>query len=404
MKMLEGVRVLDFTTNAAGPIVGAYFADYGAEVIKCEMPGGEVGRRFLYYANGMSTYACGKDRGKRCLEIKLSDPDAQKLILEQVKNFDLILTANKPGFMEKFGLGYEDVKKANPGIIYASLTPFGSAPSKYSNKPAYDICAVAMSGLNDQTGEASGPPTRIGAVIGDMCAAEGLFSACMLALFHKFRTGEGQFVDFSMVRNMIHLNASLQNQNKRGLVQGRTGNHNANMSPYGIYTGKTMSVVIGAVSPNTWNPLCDCMGRPDLKTAPGFANLAERGQNHLEVERIVTEWLNTFEDTKEAYDIIEKAGVACCPVMSAAQVWEDEEYHRLGWWVNFPMYPEWENTDAISNKHCPYFADFSGVSAEDRVPTPARHVGEDNYEILKEWGKTEEEAKALLTQWQASNV
>lgn len=116
MKMLEGVRVLDFTTNAAGPIVGSYFADYGAEVIKVEVPGGEAGRRFAYVANGISTYACGKDRGKKSIEIKLSDPAAQKLILEQVKNFDIVLVSNKPGFMEKFGLGYEEMRKVNPGI------------------------------------------------------------------------------------------------------------------------------------------------------------------------------------------------------------------------------------------------------------------------------------------------
>ena len=168
MKMLEGIKVLDFTTNAAGPIVGSYFADYGADVIKCEAPGGEAGRRFMLYANGMSTYACGKDRGKRCLEIKLSDPDAQKIILDAAKNADVILTSNKPGFMEKFGLGYEDVKKVNPGIVYGSLTPFGTKPSKYRDKPAYDICAVAMSGINDQTGEPDGNPTRLGNVLGDM--------------------------------------------------------------------------------------------------------------------------------------------------------------------------------------------------------------------------------------------
>ena len=405
MKMLEGIKVLDFTTNAAGPVVGAYFADYGADVIKCEAPGGEAGRRFMFYANGMSTYACGKDRGKRCLEIKLSDPDARKLLLDVVKDFDVILTSNRPGFMEKFGLGYEDVRKVNPGIVYGSLTPFGTQPSKYRDKPAYDICAVAMSGLNDQTGEPDGNPTRIGSVIGDMCGAEGFFASVLLALFHKMRTGEGQFVDFSLARNMLHINVSLQNQNKRGLIQSRTGNHNANMSPYGIYTGKTMSMVIGAVSPNTWNALCDCMERPDLKEDPNFATLPARRDHHKEVEKIFTDWLNTFEDTQVAYDMIEKAGVACCPVMTAQQVWNDEEYNRLGWFVNYPMYPEWEgNEDVASNKHCPFFADFSAFPNSERMAFPARHVGEDNMDVLTEWGLSEDEAKALLKQWGAANV
>ena len=219
MKMLEGIKVLDFTTNASGPKAATYLADYGAEVVKVEVPGGEGGRKFAFYVNGISTYACGKDRGKKSIEIKLSDPDAQKLLLDVVKDYDVLISSNKPGFLEKFGLGYEDVKKVNPGIVYAALTPFGYKPNKYSDKPSYDICAVAMSGLNAQTGERDGNPTRIGSVIGDMIGAEGFFAAIMLALFHKQRTGEGQFVDFSLVRNLVHINDTLQYHNKKGHIQ-----------------------------------------------------------------------------------------------------------------------------------------------------------------------------------------
>ena len=389
--MLEGIKVLDFTTNASGPKAATYFADYGAEVVKVEVPGGEGGRKFAFYVNGISTYACGKDRGKKSVEIKLSDPDAQKLLLDVVKDFDVLVSSNRPGFLEKFGLGYEDVKKVNPGIVYGALTPFGYKPNKYSNKPSYDICAVAMSGLNAQTGERDGNPTRIGSVIGDMIGAEGFFAALMIALFHKQRTGEGQFVDFSLVRNLVHINDTLQYHNKKGHIQYRSGNHNANMSPYGIYTGKTMSIVIGAVAPSTWNPLCDCMNRPDLKTDP---------------EQIITDWLMTFENTHDAYEMMEKAGVAVAPVMTPEEVWNDEEYNRLGWWVNFPMYPEWEGTDIISNKHCAYFADFSTIDEhpENRPANISTRIGENNYEVLEEWGKTEEEAKALLEKWGATNI
>ena len=103
--------------------------------------------------------------------------------------------------------------------------------------------------------------------------------------------------------------------------------------------------------------------------------------------------------------MIEKAGVACCPVMTAQQVWNDEEYNRLGWFVNYPMYPEWEgNEDVASNKHCPFFADFSAFPNSERMAFPARHVGEDNMDVLTEWGLSEDEAKALLKQWGAANV
>ena len=158
MKMLEGIKVLDFTINAAGPIVGAYFADYGAEVVKIEPPGGEAGRRFAYYVGGMSTYACGKDRGKKSIEMNLKDPEAIALIKKILPEYDVVLQSFKPGAMEKLGLGYEDLKAIKPDIIYCSLTAFGCKPSKYEFKPAYDICAVAMSGLNDQTGFPDGGP------------------------------------------------------------------------------------------------------------------------------------------------------------------------------------------------------------------------------------------------------
>lgn len=104
MKMLEGIKVLDFTTNASGPKAGTYFADYGAEVVKVEVPGGEGGRKFAFYVNGISTYACGKDRGKKSVEIKLSDPDAQKLLLDVVKDYDVIISSNKPGSLKSSAL------------------------------------------------------------------------------------------------------------------------------------------------------------------------------------------------------------------------------------------------------------------------------------------------------------
>lgn len=109
--MLEGIKVLDFTTNASGPKAGTYFADYGAEVVKVEVPGGEGGRKFAFYVNGISTYACGKDRGKKSVEIKLSDPDAQKLLLDVVKDYDVLISSNKPGSSRSSALATKMLKK-----------------------------------------------------------------------------------------------------------------------------------------------------------------------------------------------------------------------------------------------------------------------------------------------------
>lgn len=281
MKMLEGVRVLDFTTNAAGPIVGSYFADYGAEVIKVEVPGGEAGRSLHMLQTAYRLMHAEKTAARSQLRLSSAILRLRSSFLSRSKILISFLFQISPALWKSSGLGYEEMRKVNPGITYASLTPFGVKPSKYSNKPSYDICAVAMSGINAQTGEADGAPTRIGSVIGDTSGAEGMFASTLLAYIHKLKTGRGQFVDFSLVRNVLHINSStLQIHNHMGHIQGRSGNHNANLCPYGIYTGKTMSMVIGAVSPATWNALCDCMGHPEYKEDPRFVTMPDRCKHH----------------------------------------------------------------------------------------------------------------------------
>lgn len=405
-KMLKDVKVLDFTINAAGPISGCYLADLGADVIKVEAAGGEPGRRFAQYVNGVSTYNVGKDRGKKSIEMNLKDPKAIELIKKNINKFDIVLNSFRPGVMDRMGLGYEDLKAIKPDIIYVQLSAFGSRPSKYTNKPAYDIVAAAMSGICAQTGESGGHPTRIGSVISDMAGGEAMFAATMTALYHHEHTGEGQFVDVSLLRNMIHLNGgTLSLLNKKGHKVTRTGNHNAAMSPYGIYTGKTMSMVIAATSPSTWNRLCECMNREDLKTDPRFAELPARAANHKLVEDTITDWLMTFDDSHEAYDILDKAGVPCCPVLEAQEVWEDEAFNdELGWWVNYPLYPEWEGSAVKTNKHCPFFADYSAQPCEEIPHHLAPYVGEQNYEILEDWGLSKDEAHNLLESWHAINL
>lgn len=407
--MCDDLRVLDFTINAAGPIVGCYLADMGADVVKIEAPGGEPGRRFAHYINGVSTYNVSKDRGKRSIEVNLKDPRAIELIKSNINSFDIVINSFRPGVMDRLGLGYDALKEIKPDIIYVQLSAFGSVPSKYQDKPAYDIVAAAMSGICGQTGEPDskgGHPSRIGSVFSDMAGAEATFAALMTAVHYHDRTGEGQFVDVSLLRNMIHLNsATLSLLNKKGHHVVRTGNHNAAMSPYGIYTGKTMSMVIAAVSPSTWERLCTCMGREDLVNDARTKDLPSRTANHEFVEDTITDWLMTYDDTHDAYQLLDESGVPCCPVYEAQDVWDDEVFNdELGWFVNYPLYPEWEGTAVQSNKLCPWFADFSAEPCDTIPRHLAPYIGENNYEILEEWGCDADQAKELLTDWKAQNV
>lgn len=137
MKMLEGIKVLDFTTNASGPKAATYLADYGAEVVKVEVPGGEGGRKFAFYVNGISTYACGKDRGKKSIEIKLSDPDAQKLLLDVVKDYDVLISSNKPGSLRSSASAMRMSRRSTPASftlhsLRSATSPTSIATSRHT--------------------------------------------------------------------------------------------------------------------------------------------------------------------------------------------------------------------------------------------------------------------------------
>lgn len=199
---LAGLRVLDLTRVLAGPFCTMMLADMGAEVIKIERPGaGDDTRQFAPFKNGESAYYMNLNRNKKGVTLNLKGR-GKALFLELVKTADIVVENYRPGTMEKLGLGYEDLKKVNPRIVYCAISGFGHT-GPYSQRPGYDIISKAMGGLMSTTGWPGGEPTRSGTAMSDVLAGLSAAIGTLAALRHRDQTGEGQKVDIALVDSVV---------------------------------------------------------------------------------------------------------------------------------------------------------------------------------------------------------
>lgn len=315
-KALEGIRVLDFTTMAAGPTAAAMLADYGAEVIKIERPGrGEDGRKFPPMVDGESLTYCWFNRGKKSLAVDMKDPEGLELVKKLIPTAQVILENFRPGTMKKFGLDYESVCKVKPDMVYVSLTTYGQT-GRLISKPGYDIIAQAMSGIMSVTGEADGAPQKSGIPLGDMVGALNMFASTMTALYHWKDTGEGQYVDVSLLRSLLYMNTPLIHCNLgKERMSKRQGNHHPTMCPYGVFHCKDGDIVMAASGKRIWDSLCDLMGRPEWKEDPEYQEVGDRARHQKVLIPLFNEWLtNSFSGQDEALAALDAAGIPCCKV------------------------------------------------------------------------------------------
>lgn len=233
-QMLEGIKVIDFSQNLAGPLAGAMLADHGAHVIKIEkMKGADERRMVPMMGPNHSLSAAWMNRGKKSVTLNLRDPEGADIARELCKDADVIIESNRPGVMKKAGLDYETIRKINPSVVYCSVTMFGHK-GPYAERGGYDILAQAMSGFMSVTGEKGGRPLKHGLALGDYAGGLSAHSSIMTALFYRERTGIGQFIDVSLLRSLIYLNGILDGQNV-GMHVTREGNDHATLSPFGVY-------------------------------------------------------------------------------------------------------------------------------------------------------------------------
>lgn len=324
-KALSNLTVLDLTRVLAGPYCTMMLADYGANVIKIEVPGkGDDTRAMGPKKNDYSMYYAYVNRGKKGITLNLKEEEGKKVFLEMVKKADVVVENYRPGVMDKLGLGYDVLKEVNDQIIYAAVSGFGCYGPKYK-RPGYDIIAQATSGLMSITGEAGGQPLRVGNAMGDVLGGMNLTIGIMMAVNARNVTGHGQRVDVSLVDSVVSaLEVGWQRFFASGKQPELIGNRYASAFPYDAFKASDGRFVIGCGNDKLFTLLCTkAINKPELLTDPRFDTNIHRCENHAELKPIIEEW-SSQHTIEECVAIIDAAGVPVAPINMLADVVNDE--------------------------------------------------------------------------------
>ena len=320
--IFEGIMVLDLTNNLAGPIATAMMADFGAEVIKVEKPVfGDDSRAWPVQIGGTSSLFVQANRGKKSIVLDFKSKSDMEILRKLIKKTDVLVESFKPGVMSKINLTYDDLCKLNPSIIMCSVSAYGQT-GPYRDRPGYDLIAQAMSGVMSFTGDPDGPPMKLGPAVADNTAAYHAFGAISAALFHRCRTGEGQFIDVSLLECMT-MQIDCLEVVTAGVDVKRTGNHSNVLTPYGVFGKKSGGMMIAALNPKLWGILTSLMGRPDLENDPKFITVAERNHNAKELIPLIDDWVDSFKDLNELEELLMKNNIPCARVRTVKDVVSD---------------------------------------------------------------------------------
>ena len=321
---LNGLVVVDLSRILAGPYCTMMLADMGAEVIKIEIPEtGDDSRAFPPFVEGESAYFKNMNRNKKGITLNLKDVRGKKVLLDLIKKADVLVENYRPGTMEKLGLGWEELKKVNPRLVYGAVSGFGHY-GRYTQRAGYDIVGQAMSGIMSVTGWPGGEPTRTGGPISDTMAGLSLTIGILAAVRSRDVTGIGQKVDISLVDTLV---SSMQIINQIYLVGGRLperiGNRYESTYPYDTFETKDgQNIVIGCANDKFWKILCNLMGKQELINHPEMKENRLRVQNHAIVRPIVNEWTKTMQ-SQDLVELLLENDVPAAPIYNIAQVSED---------------------------------------------------------------------------------
>jgi crotonobetainyl-CoA:carnitine CoA-transferase CaiB-like acyl-CoA transferase len=317
-------------------------ARMGAEVIKIEIPGkGDPVRGNGPFAGpegahderlndlDISTRFLKRTQGVKSITLDLKNPKGRDMFLELARNADVLVENLAPGSMTRLGLGYEKVSQVNSGIIYASISGYGQT-GPYAGKPAHDPQVQAMSGLMDINGDAEGPPTRVGLYISDLITPMFACYSIMAALRQKERTGQGQYLDVSMMDTLASLMfmENLEEDIAHGLPL-RTGNNGRGGGPTGLYHTKDGDVIITAASEDQWRRLCNALEAPGLLEDPRFATYQARNVNKEAIQGEIQKLMGKLTQ-QQAMEQLEGDDVPCAPVRTAAEALADQHFWERG--------------------------------------------------------------------------
>lgn len=377
---LEDVLVLDLTRVVAGPYSGSILGDFGAKVIKIEVPGrGDDARGYGPYRNGESMYYANLNRNKKGITLNLKAEEGKDIFKKLVKKADVVIENYRPGVMSNLGLNYETVlKKINPRLIYGAISGFGSY-GPYSQRPGYDIISQGMGGLMSVTGSEGGEPTRAGNAMGDILGGMNLVIGIMLALYARDRTGVGQRVDVSLVDSVV---ASLENAYIRyfdsGKLPVRMGNAYASIAPYDTYEAKDGHVIIACGNQKLYEKLCrEVLHMEWMITDERFLTVPLRVKNNKIQKKYIEEWTKN-RTVEEVVETVLGAGIPAGPIYNVKQITENHhiaDVREMFIDIDHPVIGKMKvNGNPIKL-----------IDMMPRINYPAPTLGQDNVSILKKY-------------------
>ena len=315
--ILKGIRVLDFTQYLAGPTVTRLMVEMGAEIIKIERaPAGDPSRLLPAMKDGRSGYFVQQNLGKQSLCMDLNHAASDAVVKDLVSKVDVVVENYGPGVMEKRGWDYQALQRINPKLVMASISAFGR-DSPLSHKTGFDWIAQAFAGFMHMTGPADGPPQPVGVGMADVSAGVHAFASIGYALFNRERTGEGQWMDISMIDcifAMHEINLQVPQINP-AFVPKRVGSHHPLLCPCGVYKSPDGYIALLVVQ-GQWKNLCKAMARPDLETDPRFADPQPRAEHQSELIPQIEAWMASYADDASLLAQFDAHRVPCGPVLS----------------------------------------------------------------------------------------
>jgi CoA:oxalate CoA-transferase len=327
LPMLRGYRVLDLTQFVAGPTCTRIMAELGADVIKVEMaPAGDRGRfsgdkpRDPRYGNASaSTYFFQHNHSKKSIALDLKQPHGRDLMKALIAKADVLVENYAPGVLARMGLGYADLKAVNPRLVMCSISLAGQS-GPLSMKPGYDYTGAAYSGITHSIGEADRGPAQFSTAMGDSATGVAAAMAVGFALLHRERTGEGQYLDCSLVDTYFHMHevnvpkASLRGS---GFAPQRAGTLHPDGGPTGVFRCRGPDEFIQImVMPHQWTQMVEILAIPGLADDPRFASPRARRDNNEALKVVIEEWLQRFPTRNAAIAALEAARIPCAPVLT----------------------------------------------------------------------------------------
>lgn len=395
-KPLDDIKVLSFEIQVAGPYCSMMLADQGADVIKVEQPGsGDTARGGAPMVENergerQSGYFLRFNRNKRSLTLNLKSEDGREIFRRLANESDVLIENFRPGLLAELGLGYDDLSKENPGLVYASIAGFGSMEGylgPYAKRPAYDIVAQAMGGVMNTCGQMGGPPTWAGTALGDIISGMNAAYAIMLALYQRERTGRGQYIDVAMYDTIVALSErslTAYSLTSHVLERGRE----PYMSPWGPFECSDGWLALVIATERDWSRFCEAMERPDLVDREGTRSGPERAQSmNGWLGEVLAEWFGRHTKA-EAGEKLLAVGLPVGPVQNAQEIFDCPQVAARRQLIDVP--------DPVLGTVRLVGPPFKMSGDLEPVRKPAPLLGEHSAEILRErFGYTDENVSEL---------